>query len=267
MSEEVFFEESMKTTNAPTISPPIYQKPNDSLDPPAPAPHTTFYLSIIRPHTDTHTITGPVRSFAHLLPSIMSIVSNSPTAIDKLDKIRETKDAWGDTYEVNEAFDTNGFGTFVVEGQRGIYTVLQIHRRIDEAVFEHLPAPVYTIIASGPLAHSAMAVSLAADRRSASRSGMGRPRGYAATSRLIASFVERSDAQRVAQGVMAEFLQGRSDVRVTENWDQGGKGTGLLMAMGAKGEMWEVRVVYEDQALKRAREGMDNEGMEARWRF
>ncbi|KAH9871450.1 hypothetical protein IAQ61_005629 [Plenodomus lingam] len=267
MAEEVFFEESMKTLSPPTISPPTYQKPDDSLYPPAPAPHTTFYLSIIRPHTDTDTITGPVRSFAHLLPSISSIISNSPAAIDKLDNLRETKDAWGDTYEVNDAFDINGFTTFVVDSQRGIYTVLQIHRRVDEAVFEHLPAPVYTVIASGPLVHSAMAVSLAADRRSAGRSGMTKPRGYAATSRLIGSYVERGEAKRMAQGVMRDLMKGMNNVRVTESWDQGGRGTGMLMAMGTRGEMWEVRIMYEDQPLRRAREGMDNEGLKAGWRF
>ncbi|KAI8932113.1 hypothetical protein NX059_010998 [Plenodomus lindquistii] len=268
MTDEVFFEDSMVTLHTPTaMSAPVYSKPDDSLHPPAPFPHSIFYLSTIRPHTDSHTITGPVRSFAHLLPEIMRIISNSPPAIDKLEALRETKDAWGDTFEVNETFDTNGFSIFVVEGQRGIYTVLQVHQRVDEAVFEHLPAPVYTVIASGPLAHTARAVALASDRRSAGKNVMGKPLGYAATSRLVGSYIERDEAKSVAQGAMQEFLEGQVGVRVTENWDKGGRGTGMLMAMGTRGEMWEVKVVYEDQALKRAREGMDEKGMKAGWRF
>jgi hypothetical protein len=33
------------------------------------------------------------------------------------------------------------------------------------------------------------------------------------------------------------------------------------------GKRWEVRVKYEDEALKRAREGADAEGAGVGWRF
>lgn len=267
MAEEVFFEESLGSSTSPMVSPPVYKKPDDSLYPPAPAPHTTFYLSTIRPHTDTYTIVGPVTHFSHLLGEVMAIVSNSPAAIDKMEALRETKDAWGDTYEVNEAFETNGFDTLVVAGQRGIYTVLKIERRVDERVYEHLPAPVYTVISAGPLRQPGLSVALASGRKYAAEMGVEKPQGYAATTRLLGSFVERSEAMRAAQGAMQALLQGQSGVRTTENWDTRGKGTGVLMAMDTAGSMWEVRVVYEDQALRRAREGLDLEGAQTGWRI
>ena len=257
----------MGPSTSPMTSAPVYKKPNDSLHPPAPAPHTTFYLATIRPHTDTHTIVGPVRHFSHLLGQIMAVVSNSPATIDKLEALRETKDAWGETLEVNEAFESHGFDTLVVPGQRGIYTVLKMERRVDEEVYEQLPAPVYTVIAAGPLGQSASSLALASDGKSVRKTGIGRPQGYAATTRLLGSFVERSEAMRAAQGAMQALTQDQGDVTVTENWDARGTGAGVLMAMGTAGSMWEVRVVYEDQVLRRAREGLDLEGAQAGWRI
>lgn len=197
----------------------------------------------------------------------MRVVSNSPSAIDTMEALRESKDAWGETFEVNEAFATNGFETLVVAGQRGIYTVLTVERRVREDVHRHLPDPVFTVIAAGPLRHSAMSVALASERKNAASTGMGRPRGYAGTTRLVGSFVERGEAVGAAREAMQALTRGQGGVRVTEDWDKSGKGTGILMAMGKAGSVWEVRIGCEDQALRRAREGLDLEGAKAGWRF
>lgn len=233
-------------------------KPADDFTTYPSTPTTVFYLAVIKPHTDTYSVHGPVKKFTHLLPQIQDIVSNSPSAIDKLTLLSEgEEDVWGER-EKNRDFEENGFGTFVVEGQRGVFTVLKIFREVNGEVHGALPAPVYTVIASGPL-------TMAPTYLQQVQVG-GKPTGYAATTRLVGSFVDRSAAQSSARQTMGGLVDGVSGVTRTETWEKGSKGGGLLMAMSL-GSMWEVKIVYEDQALRRAREGLDREGEQAGWRF
>mgnify|MGYP003624081644 CR=1 FL=1 len=225
-------------------------KPPDTFTTPPLAPHTIFYLSVTTPHTDAYTLHGPATSFAHLLPRIEEIVSNSPKAIDKLGMLREIEDVWGDT-EPNYEFAERGFGTFVVEGQRGVYTVLRILREVNKDVCETLPSPVYTVTAHGPLTQVSP--------------GVGGFTGNAGSAVLVGTFVGRREAREKAQEVMGGFIKGVKGVTVTENWELG-KGGGMVMAMGA-GVRWEVRIGYEDQVLKRAREGLERDGERVGWRF
>jgi hypothetical protein len=135
MSKEVFFEGDAEVLpfTTPTTPTTTLQKPSDSLDVPAAAPSTIWYLSITKPHVDSHDIIGPTKAFRHLLPRIEAIVSNSPTAIDKLAQLKETEDMWGET-EPNEHFFNNGFEVFIVEGQRGSYTILKMIREINKSL-------------------------------------------------------------------------------------------------------------------------------------
>ncbi|RII20018.1 hypothetical protein CUC08_Gglean001417 [Alternaria sp. MG1] len=135
MSKEVFFEGDAEVLpfTTPTTPTATLQKPSDVLDVPAAAPSTIWYLSITKPHVDSHDIIGPTKAFRHLLPRIEAIVSNSPTAIDKLAQLKETEDMWGET-EPNEHFFNNGFEVFIVEGQRGSYTILKMIREINKSL-------------------------------------------------------------------------------------------------------------------------------------
>ncbi|KAH7083907.1 hypothetical protein FB567DRAFT_605001 [Paraphoma chrysanthemicola] len=225
-------------------------KPADVFTTPPLAPNTIFYLSITSPHTDTHTLHGPATSFQHLLPRILDIVSNSPKAIDKLDMLREIEDVWGEK-EVNLEFAERGFGCFVVDGQRGVYTVLRVLREINKDVYDTLPSPVYTVTAHGPLKQVAP--------------GVGEFKGMAGSSVLVGTYVGRREAREKAQEVMAGFVKGLKGVTLTETWEQG-KGGGMVMAMGS-GVRWEVRIGYEDQVLRRAREELEREGESVGWRF
>lgn len=240
MTDEIYFA-STNSTYTPT-SPPL---PTDDFTTPPLLPNTIFYLATIAPHTDTHTITGPVTSFTHLLPAIESTVNNSPSAIDKLDALRTIEDVWGDT-EPNWDFEERGFTTFVVKGQRGTYTVLRILREENPDVFANLPCPVYTITTHGPLNSEG--------------------KGYADRTKLVGSWVERKDAREVAEKCMGEMLEGEEGVKRSEDWGLVGKGAGILIGMTAE-KRWEVRIAYEDQVLKRAKEGMERKGEYVAWRF
>jgi hypothetical protein len=171
MSKEVFFEGDAEVLpfTTPTSPTATLQKPSDILDVPAAAPSTIWYLSITKPHVDSHDIIGPTKAFRHLLPRIEAIVSNSPTAIDKLAQLKETEDMWGET-EPNEHFFNNGFEVFIVEGQRGSYTILKMIREINKEVFDILPAPVYTVLSVGPLEHAAMPLKAKSSSSSSSSS-------------------------------------------------------------------------------------------------
>ncbi|KAF2825854.1 hypothetical protein CC86DRAFT_247202, partial [Ophiobolus disseminans] len=233
------------TTPSPPPA-PINDKPKDSFSTPPLLPYTLFYLATIRPHTDTHTIIGPVKAFLHLDAAIMSVVNTSPKAITKLSALRTIDDVWGDS-EANAEFAERGFGTFVVEGQRGVYTVLKVLRQVSKRVWDALPSPVYTVTSHGPLTPSA-----------SKHSAQGNF-GYAKGTRLVGSFVERKAARKKAQEVMEELVKGVERVKVSEMWEEGGKGGGMVMAM-VPGLTWEVRVAYEDQVHKRAREEVEREG-------
>lgn len=254
MADELHFEPSPFRSKRPfpipksTVQTTV--KPGDDLTAAPVLPDTIFYLCVIVPHTDTYRIHGPAKSFQHILPQIEAIVSNSPSAIDKLDALRTTEDIWGSPVP-NEEFPERGFNTFVVEGQRGTFTILKVEREIRPDVYECLPSPVFVLTASGPLGHNALRADDA--------------RGYARTTRLIGSFVERRDAKKRAEEVMREMTAGQSGVSVSENWDKK-SGGGMIVAMNGR-QSWEVRIGYENQVLKRAREGLDREGESVGWRF
>ncbi|CAN9248581.1 unnamed protein product [Alternaria alternata] len=218
MSKEVFFEGDAEVLpfTTPTTPTATLQKPSDILDVPAAAPNTIWYLSITKPHVDSHDIVGPTKAFRHLLPRIEAIVSNSPTAIDKLVQLKETENMWGET-EPNEHFFNDGFEVFIVEGQRGSYTVLKMIREINKEVFDILPAPVYT---------------------------------------LHGSFIERAAARETAKYIMTVLLLDEENVKEIGRWEKGSKGGGVLMAMNAT-SMWEVKVVYADDPIGRAQEEAD----------
>jgi hypothetical protein len=276
MSDEVWFSQDPEDPLPPSPNANFpahgYQKPRDQLNVPPVAPDTVFYLAIIKPHTDTYDIHGPVKKFVHLLPKIEEIVSNSPNAIDKLDELKETEDCWGER-EKNDEFFVSGFERLVVEGQRSVFTVLKVIREVDKEVFENLPAPVYTLISSGPLKHAPVPVASPSGKgkgkgKSVSLTSMfepGKPKGYALSTRLHGSYVERAAAQEAAKDVMADLVGRENGVKISEKWDKGSKGGGLLMAMSPDA-MWEVKVVYEDEALKRAMDDSDLTGEGLRWR-
>jgi hypothetical protein len=246
MADDIFFEPdpycSSPHTQSSGASPT--GKPKDDFTTPPLAPYTLFYLSITSPHTDTHLFHGPYTSFAHLLPYIDSVVSNSPSAIDKLEALRSIRDVWG-AEEPNHEFASRGFGTFVVEGQRGVYTVLRVVREVNRSVYEELPSPVYVVTSHGPLTHAS--------------------EGYAGTTQLVGAFVGRKEARHKADQTMRELVRGKEGVKRNEDWERG-NGGGMLVAMTTK-ERWEVRIAYEDQVLKRAKEGLEMDGESVGWRF
>ncbi|KAH7384322.1 hypothetical protein DE146DRAFT_770089 [Phaeosphaeria sp. MPI-PUGE-AT-0046c] len=217
-------------------------------------PHTIFYLAITTPHTDTYVLHGPVTSFSHLLPTIKSTVSDSPSAIDKLDALSSTTDVWG-APTPNKAFSERGFTTFVVNGQRGTFTLLEVLREENKPVFDTLLAPVYTVSAHGPLAHTP--------------DYLGRV-GVAETSKLVGSFVRRDEAKEAAGKAMEELVKGEVGVKRSEHWGRErsglGVGGGVLMAMNGEGR-WEVRVAYEEEVMKRVREGSEMRGERVGWRI
>ncbi|KAL1797985.1 hypothetical protein ACET3X_004591 [Alternaria dauci] len=264
MPNDLFFEGDAELT---PFSPPSkprtgFQKPSDILDAPAPEPNTIWYLSIIKPHVDSHEILGPTKAFRHLLPRIEAIVSNSPSAIDKLEELKATEDVWGEL-EINEDFFINGFDIFVVEGQRNTYTVLKITREVDQEVYDILPAPVYTVVSSGPLEHapvpsklrSSFSSSASAAKSSpvmlSSKFTPGKPKGYAVTTQLHGSFVERAAAKETAKHVMTVLLLDEENVNETKRWEKGTKGGGILIAMNPT-MVWEVKVLYADDPVGRA---------------
>jgi hypothetical protein len=260
MSKDIYFEGDDEVLPFTTPAPiPTFQKPSDILDVPAAAPNTIWYLSIIKPHTDSHDIIGPTKAFRHLLPRIEDIVSNSPRAIDKLAELKEMEDILGEK-ETNEDFFRDGFEIFIVEGQRGSYTILKIIREVNKDIFDILPAPVYTVISCGPLEHAAVPAkpssSSSKTTSSASLSSSfspGKPKGYAMTTQLHGSYIERAAARATAEHIMTVLLLDEERVKEIGRWEKGSKGGGVLMGMNAT-TMWEVKLVYADNPIGRAQE-------------
>jgi hypothetical protein len=248
MADELYFEPnpfSSAQASRTFVLKATTGKPADDFSTPPVGTHTIFYLATIAPHTDTYTIYGPVTSFQHLLPKINEVVSNSPSAIDKLDALATIEDVWGET-EPNHDFAERGFKTFVVDGQRGVYTVLKVLREENAAVFEELPSPVYTVTTHGPLTHE--------------------NKGQVKTTRLVGSFVDRKEAKKVAGFEMETLVEDEEGVKRSEDWGKKGRGGGVLMAMNGEAR-WEVKVAYEDEVHKRAMEEMEREGGDMGWRF
>jgi hypothetical protein len=248
MSDDVYFEPSPNSSTRPSsysILNSSSSKPADEFSTPALRPNTIFYLATIAPHTDTYSILGPTTSFQHLLPKVNDVVSNSPKAIDKLEALSTIENLWGGT-EPNHDFNERGFGTFIVDGQRGVYTVLKILREVNEAVFEELPSPVYTVTVHGPLTHD--------------------NKGYVKTTRLVGSFADRKEAKVAAEKEMRELVKSEKGIKQSEDWGCDGKGGGILMAMNSEAG-WEVRIAYEDQVYKRVKEELERGGRTIGWRF
>ena len=260
MSDQILFDP--KPYNPSTIvEPPTsgFQKPTDGFKVPPVLPDTIWYLAIIKPHVDSHEIIGPVKAFKHLLPKIQDTVSNSPRAIDKLELLVEIEDMWGER-EKNVEFERSGFERFIVEGQRGVYTVLKAIREVNKEVFDILPAPVYTVVSVGPLQHAG-----AKKDAGTGRDKYSKPKGYAETTELHGSWVDRASAVEVARNVMRGLLDGEAHAKSAETWGRDGKGGGILIAMNGTA-MWEVKVLYEDQAVKRAMEEASRGGGGTVWR-
>lgn len=176
----------------------------------------------------------------------MKIVSGSPLAIKKMKTLRYIVDVWKDV-ERNHDFDERGFGTFVVEGQRGVITVLKVLRKVSKTVFNDLPSPVYTVTSHGPLTYSP------------SPNSPGGPglKGYVSSTKLIGSYVSRNKAKFAAESALEEMTDGIRGLKVSKTFETGAGG-GMIMGMTAS-KTWEVRVTYEDQVHKRAREEVDRE--------
>jgi hypothetical protein len=248
MADELYFEPNPFTSTKASrtfVPTPTSGKPADELSTPRLAPNTIFYLATIAPHTDTYSIYGPAIAFQHLLPKINEVVSNSPLAIDKLDALSTIKDVWGET-EPNHDFLERGFKTFIVDGQRGVYTVLKVLREENAVVFGELPSPMYTVTTHGPLTHD--------------------NKGYVKTTKLVGSFVDRREAKKVAEFEMETLLEDEEGVKRSEDWGKKGRGGGVLMAMNGEAR-WEVKATYEDEVHKRAMEEMEREGGDMGWRF
>jgi hypothetical protein len=257
MDNDIFFYDPSPLPSNPNPNPLKYTKPADDFRPLQTSTSSVLYLAVTTLHTDSYEIHGPVASFDQLLAKIEEIASDSPSALDKLEALQYTApDVWGER-EKNPNFERDGFTTFVVEGQRGTYTVLDILREQNPGVREVLPAPVFTVTRHGPLIYTFSGVGL--------KTKLGVAKGVAATSMLVGSFVERKDAMTAAKVTMDMLVAGEVKVSRTEDWGKDGGG-GVLLAMG-NGKRWEVRVKYEDEALKRAREGADAEGAGVGWRF
>lgn len=225
-------------------------KPEDDFTTPITPLYTIHHLTITTPHTDTFTIHGPTRTFAPLLPTITTTIShsNSPRALKKLSTLSETSE-----------FQEKGFTTFVIDLERGGYTVLRIVRSLNIPVFDCLPAPVYVVTAHGPLLHD-MGTGV---RTVAS----GKPKGVAATSQLIGSWVDVGGARKAAKEAMDELVRGELGVMRLERGEEGEKRRWILMGMNAKA-VWEVCVRYDDDVLRGAVGRFDGEAVEgrARWR-
>lgn len=254
-NNDIFFDEPVPP--AVSAQPYTYTKPTDDLRALTLAPSSVLYLAVIIPHMDKYEIHGPVTSFSHLLPTINDLASNSPSALDKLDDLQHTPpDAWGERHP-NPTFARHGFTTFIIEGQRGTYTVLEVLREQNARVRDVLPAPVYVITRHGPLVHTFSGVGIKAKLDVA--------KGIAATSTLVGSFVERKLAKRAAREAMNVLVGGEGMVSRIEDWgkDDGG---GVLLAMGV-GKRWEVRVQYEAEAFRSTGKGADAEGAGVEWGF
>lgn len=252
----IFFHDPSPTIT--NIQPLKYTKPPDDFRSLHSSDSSIFYLAVTTPHTDTYTLHGPVSSFSHLLPTITAIVSDSPSALDKLENLQySVPDVWGRRRKI-KGFETHGFRTLVVEGQYGTYTVLEVLTVQNDEVKNALPRPLYTVTRHGPLVHAFEGVG--------ARAKLGVAKGVAATSALVGSYTERKDAQAAAKMAMEEMIKGEGMVSKIEEWGKGGEGGGVLLAVGL-GVRWEVKVLHETEVLRGLRDGVDAERAGVELRF
>ncbi|KAF2997119.1 hypothetical protein E8E13_004392 [Curvularia kusanoi] len=252
----IFFSDPSPTSTS--TQPLAYLKPRDDYHP---VPHSTssiFYLAVTTPHTDTYMLHGPVRSFSALLPTITALASDSPSALDKLENLSySAPDVWGNR-TTRASFLTHGFRTLIVDGERGTYTVLQVLTEENAGVKDVLPAPVYTVTRHGPLVYAYDGLG--------AKARLGAARGVAASSELVGCFAERKEAVSAARKAMDGMVEGERKVNRIENLGKHGEDGGMLLALG-NGVRWEVRVKYDSEVLKIARESAEKEGAGLAWRF
>ena len=225
-------------------------RPVDDFTAPFCLPYVIHFLTIETPHTDTFTVHGPHHKFAALVPAIQIAVAGSPSAIFKLSTLQKKPD-----------FERTGFTTFVIDLERQGYTVLRVVREVNVPVFDTLPAPVYVVTAYGPVFHD-MGTGL---RTVAS----GKPKGLAATSRLVGTWTTIDQARTAARQQMNRLVYGQEGVMRIEKGEIGGKGRWVLMGMNSKA-VWEVIVSYDDEVLRAAVGNFDEdlrEGSRAKFRF
>ncbi|KAG9198685.1 hypothetical protein G6514_009724 [Epicoccum nigrum] len=252
------FEGSSSKVNAsPIPSQPLsYSKPVDDFKPLPTSPVYIFYLAVTAPHTDKYEVHGPAPSFRALLPRIIDIASDSPAGLSKLKNLCTADDGWGGRVD-NLAFDTEGFHTLILDGQRGSYTVLQVLAVENAEVKALLPAPVYTVTRHGPLVNTlGPLVNTYTDE--GGKSKLGTTQGMAATSAFAGAFAERKDALEAARKAMAEMVEGVEGVARTETMGQGAEG-GMLLA-ARPGVSWQVKVLYKGEVFRSAREAAEAEG-------
>ena len=219
-------------------------------------PAHIFYLAVTAPHTDKYKVHGPAPSFRTLIPRIIDIASNSPAGLSKLKSLCTADDGWGGRVD-NLAFDTEGFHTLILDGQRDSYTVLQVLAVENAEVKAVLPAPVYTVTRHGPL------VNTYTDE--GGKSKLGTAQGMAATSAFVGAFAERKDALEAARKAMAAMAEGVEGVARTETMGQGAEGGVLLAAR--PGVSWQVKVLYKGEVFRSAREAAEAEGKAVEWRL
>ncbi|KAF1944750.1 hypothetical protein EJ02DRAFT_463841 [Clathrospora elynae] len=236
-------------TSTATMSLPLPPHPRPSSSPRNPSPSPPRLPTPSSISRSSNSMSTAMTSLARsrrsntLIPKIQTVVSNSPSAIDKLEDLTNTEDLWG-AREKNESFEKGGFECFVVEGQRGKYTVLKTIREVDHDAFDNLPALVYTVIST------------------VRQSQSGTRQQLAWWEALWTALLHRTPLER---NTINHLVANEKKVVVTENWVAGGKEGGVLMAINA-GLWWEVKVEYEDKALNRAMEAAERGEERMRWR-
>lgn len=231
-------------------SEPKNHRPIDNFTAPLFQPYVIQYLTIETPHTDTFVVHGPHRTFAALIPAIRFAVSGSPSAILKLT-----------TLSKKPGFENTGFTTFVIDLERRGYTVLHVVREVNVPVFDTLPAPVYVVTAHGPVYHD-----LGTGVRTVAS---GKPKGIAATSKVIGIWVTVDQAREAAKHQMDMLVHGEEGIMRMERGEMGGNGRWILMGMSNEA-VWEVSVRYDDDVLRGKVGGFDDEvreGKKAKFRF
>ncbi|OSS47686.1 hypothetical protein B5807_07400 [Epicoccum nigrum] len=123
------FEGSSSKVSASTLpsQPLSYSKLGDDFKPmPISEKHskgmmTIFYLAVTAPHTDKYEVHGrsSLQSSISPLPALDPYQTNSPAGLQKLENLFEHDDKWGERVD-NPAFETDGFHTLLLEGQRRV---------------------------------------------------------------------------------------------------------------------------------------------------
>lgn len=134
-------------------------------------------------------------------------------------------------------------------------------REVNVPVFDTLPAPVYVVTAYGTVFHD-MGTGL---RTVAS----GKPKGVAATSRIVGTWVTVEKARVAAKQQLDMSVYEEEGIMRMEKGELGGKGRWVLMGMNSKA-VWNVSVKYDDELLRAGLERFDEnvrERKKAKFRF